>query len=87
MTNKRSKPDEAAAAEDAPFPRGGASVLTPLEQRKLRVQAQADFDREAAAGKHEKKSAKRSKKGDAGDADEVRAALPLRCGRCDVAAA
>lgn len=60
--------DEApAAGEDVPFPRGGASLLTPLEERKLKVRAKADFEREAAGssrGPEKKKKKRRSAEND-----------------------
>lgn len=59
---KRSRSEDAhsgdgppAGEEDVPFPRGGASLLTPLEERQLKVRAKADFERETAAGGPKKK--------------------------------
>lgn len=64
---KRSRSDASTAAapapeEDVPFPRGGASLLTPLEERKLHLRAKADFEREvgAARGPATKKKRKSS---------------------------
>ena len=37
--------------EDAPFPRGGASVLTPLEHRQIKIQAKKDVLFEQSTGK------------------------------------
>jgi hypothetical protein len=51
---KRQRPDE-AANEDEPFPRGGKSMLTPLEERKLKLKAKADFERESSLAGHTSK--------------------------------
>lgn len=36
--------------EDAPFPRGGASVLTPLEHKQIKIQAKQDVLFEQSTG-------------------------------------
>lgn len=36
--------------EDVPFPRGGASVLTPLEQKQIKIQAKQDVLFEQTTG-------------------------------------
>lgn len=45
-THRRSTPKE-----DIPFPRGGASVLTPLEQRQISIQAKNDVLFEQRTGR------------------------------------
>lgn len=58
--------------EEPLFPRGGANVLTPLEQKQIQLEAKADAVREEQAAttgkatktKKSKKSATKSKKGD-----------------------
>ena len=40
----------AASFDDGDFPRGGASVLTPLERREIERQAQKEFDAEVSGG-------------------------------------
>ena len=45
--------------DDTPFPRGGASAITPLEQREARFDAQRDFAMEQEAAARKKKSKKR----------------------------
>ena len=61
---KRSRSDASgdgapAAEEDVPFPRGGASLLTPLEERKIKVRAKADFEREIAGSRGPERKKKR----------------------------
>jgi hypothetical protein len=56
---KRQRPDE-AANEDEPFPRGGKSMLTPLEERKLKLKAKADFERESSLTGHTSKKKSRT---------------------------
>jgi hypothetical protein len=66
MSEKGSKKRQQAVAEDEEaFPRGGAHDLTPLERRKLALQAEADFKHEqAAAGADaEAPSKKKQKRG------------------------
>ena len=46
----RGKPSS-ALKEDAPFPRGGASVLTPLEYKQIKIQAKQDVLFEQTTGK------------------------------------
>lgn len=62
MPKKRSQPSsDEQQGDEQPFPRGGGSGLTPLEERKLRLQAQADFDaerRKGAQGAHKKRKVK-----------------------------
>jgi hypothetical protein len=59
-SQKRERPEE-PAKEDEPFPRGGKSILTPLEQRKLKLRAKADFERESSlAGRPVKKKSRSS---------------------------
>lgn len=58
--------------EDEPlFPRGGGSVLTPLEQKQIQIQAKQDvlFEQASgeAAGKAEKSSKKKRRKSSAKD--------------------
>ena len=45
--------------DDTPFPRGGASAITPLERREARFDAQRDFAIEQDAAARKKKSKKR----------------------------
>ncbi len=47
---KRQQPPAAVVEDDEAFPRGGADDLTPLERRKLALQAEADFRHEQDAG-------------------------------------
>ncbi|KAI5279635.1 rRNA biogenesis protein rrp5, partial [Ascosphaera acerosa] len=49
--------------EETPFPRGGASVLTPLEQKQISLQAKKDVLFEQTHGKSQSKSKGKSKKG------------------------
>ena len=71
---KRERPDEPANGDEL-FPRGGKSVLTPLEERKLKLRAKADFERDSTlAGRPSKKKSRSS----AGKSDEE------VCGRHDV---
>lgn len=56
----------AAVEEEEAFPRGGADDLTPLERRKLALQAEADFkheQEEGAAADGEAPSKKKQKRG------------------------
>ena len=52
---KKAKPSVGIASsilkEEAPFPRGGASVLTPLEHKQIKIQAKQDVLFEQATGK------------------------------------
>ena len=60
--------------EEPLFPRGGASVLTPLEHKQIQIEAKNDalFEQEAAAsGKKEKVKGKK-RKSEAGGATTVR---------------
>lgn len=47
----KKRPASSAIADDGDFPRGGASVLTPLERREVERQAKDEFDAEVLAGK------------------------------------
>jgi hypothetical protein len=51
--------------EEEAFPRGGADDLTPLERRKLALQAEADFkhEQDAAGASGEAPSKKKQKRG------------------------
>ncbi len=53
--SKRSKPLVGIASstlrEEEPFPRGGASVLTPLEHKQIKIQAKQDVLFEQTTGK------------------------------------
>lgn len=72
MSKKRPAPSgEAAEEEVAPFPRGGASILTPLEERRLKLQAQADFEREGGAAEPRKKKKKKSVADASDDPEDV----------------
>ncbi|KAI5301453.1 rRNA biogenesis protein rrp5, partial [Ascosphaera pollenicola] len=72
-----SKPDVAPLAqstisiredEDTPFPRGGNSVLTPLEQKQINLQAKKDVLFEQSGGKAKKTGkGKKDKKSSGGD--------------------
>lgn len=73
VSKKRAEPDGGGDMAEQPFPRGGASILTPLEERKLRVQAEADLEREGARLQPKRKKNKPSGKA-FGEAEEVRAA-------------
>lgn len=82
MAIKRKSPEPeappaaaAAAAPDVAFPRGGGSILTPLEEKKLQAKAKAEVERELAFGGGTK--SKRAKKGDPKGDDEVWAAASL----------
>lgn len=56
---KRQQPDEPSPNGEELFPRGGKSLLTPLEERKLKIQAKADFERESSlAGRPSKKKSR-----------------------------
>ena len=68
MAKKRSEPDAGPDAEQ-PFPRGGASLLTPLERRKLKLQAEADFKGESI--RPDKAAKKHKADAFAADTDEV----------------
>jgi hypothetical protein len=59
-SKKRERPPEPADEDDVPFPRGGASVLTPLEERKLKMKAKADFEKESTLTKRPKGKKARS---------------------------
>jgi hypothetical protein len=73
VVKKRAEPDGGGDISEQPFPRGGASVLTPLEERKLKLQAEADFERDGSHLQPKRKIKKLS--GNAfGDVEEVRAA-------------
>lgn len=52
---KRTKPSVSVTSsilkEEAPFPRGGASVLTPLEHKQIKIQAKEDVLFEHNTGK------------------------------------
>ena len=61
----------AADVEAEAFPRGGGSVLTPLEQRKLALQVKSDVERESANPGNRKEN-KKSRKD---EGDEVRELL------------
>lgn len=50
-TERRSPPKSILQQEDRAFPRGGASVLTPLEQKQIRNQAERDVLFEQRTGK------------------------------------
>lgn len=54
-----------SSKEDAPFPRGGASVLTPLEHKQIKIQAKQDVLFEQVTGD----KAPRTSLGDDDDAD------------------
>lgn len=81
---KRERPEvEAPAADEELFPRGRSSVLTPLEERKLKLKAKADFEKEASLSTRPAKRNKRSAQkgasagGTKGD-DEVRTSRLIR---------
>lgn len=72
---KRERPDEPANGNEL-FPRGGKSVLTPLEERKLKLRAKADFERESTlAGRPSKKKSRSSGRA---DEEEVRGRHAVR---------
>jgi hypothetical protein len=81
MAKKRAQPEQQQAApeEEEAFPRGGADDLTPLERRKLALQAEADFAQEqdtdggAGAAKGERWTAKKQRRGG-------QAVSAVRCG-------
>ncbi|KAK7938058.1 uncharacterized protein PG986_014926 [Apiospora aurea] len=64
--------------EEPLFPRGGGSVLTPLEQKQIQVQARQDvlFEQESSAGqkKAEKAVKKKKSKGQLKDSKQTKAA-------------
>lgn len=55
--------------EEPLFPRGGGSILTPLEQKRIQIEAKADALREEEfnTGKKSAKKAKKAKPGSKGD--------------------
>lgn len=59
-SKKRQQPEE---ADEEAFPRGGADDLTPLERRKLSLQAEADFKQEQAEDAQGKRASKKQKRG------------------------
>lgn len=61
-SKKRQQP--VVEEEEEAFPRGGADDLTPLERRKLVLQAEADFkhEQEGAAGDAEAPTKKKQKR-------------------------
>jgi hypothetical protein len=73
VSNKRSASTDAAtgASVETPFPRGGA-ILTALEQRKISLQAKADFERDASSVKRVKKRRSASLAEAGHDDEEVR---------------
>ena len=50
VSNPLKKRAAAECFDDGDFPRGGASVLTPLERREIERQAQKEFDAEVSGG-------------------------------------
>lgn len=73
MSKKRKHAEAAADVDEAaPFPRGGASILTPLEERKLKLQAKADFEREGGAPAEGKIKRRKSSKTAPDESEEVR---------------
>jgi hypothetical protein len=77
VSKKRSRLDAPEGTkDDEPFPRGGGSILTPLEERKLKLRAKADFERETFIGTGSGKS-KRSKSSKRSAEDEVLAATAM----------
>jgi rRNA biogenesis protein RRP5 len=54
-TNLQLDKPSIAKGEDAPFPRGGASVLTPLEHRQIQIEATRDvlFEQQGTSRKQE----------------------------------
>ncbi|KAK8022186.1 hypothetical protein PG993_012953 [Apiospora rasikravindrae] len=63
--------------EEPLFPRGGGSVLTPLEQKQIQVQARQDvlFEQESSAGQKAAKAVKKKKsKGQLKDSKQTKAA-------------
>lgn len=65
-SHKADKPAKAAAVvsllkeEEPMFPRGGANVLTPLEQKQIQLEAKADAIREEEFGTGAKASKKKT---------------------------
>jgi hypothetical protein len=68
---ERTAPKSVFKDEEKAFPRGGASVLTPLEHKQIQIQANQDVLFEAAGGK---RSGGDNEFGDMGSEDEERAA-------------
>jgi hypothetical protein len=67
MSGKKRQPErqQPVVEEEEAFPRGGADDLTPLERRKLALQAEADFkhEQDAAGAGGEAPSKKKQKRG------------------------
>ncbi|CAG9941999.1 unnamed protein product [Clonostachys rosea f. rosea IK726] len=70
-TGDKSKPAVVSVLKDEEplFPRGGGSILTPLEQKRIQIEAKADALREEEfnTGKKSTKKAKKAKAGAKGD--------------------
>ncbi|KAL2135462.1 hypothetical protein VTI74DRAFT_8448 [Chaetomium olivicolor] len=62
--------------EEPLFPRGGGSVLTPLEQKQISIQAKKDvlFEEEKSAGKKGDKAARKKKRKSRADETETKSA-------------
>lgn len=63
-SKKRQQPAVVEEEEEEAFPRGGADDLTPLERRKLALQAEADFkhEQDGATGDAEAPTKKKQKR-------------------------
>lgn len=74
--SKPSIPATSLIKEEEPlFPRGGASVLTPLEQKQIQIQAKNDVLFEEAASKKsggEKSKKKKARKSKGGEVEPVK---------------
>ena len=71
VTEKPAPPVSLLTEDEPLFPRGGGSVLTPLEQQEIQVQAKKDalFEEQSVAtgGKGEKGGKKKKRKSEAGE--------------------